>query len=516
MKQLQIIFIFLLFSSICTLSSQEKRFVPDEIFGNLFVDVQMQRIFPDNKTFVDAIPNRKSKAILADYEKAKRKNSFSLESFVSKNFKIPAGSTNNYHSDKTEDIVKHINNLWGVLKRQPDTDIEGSSLLPLPYSYVIPGGRFREIYYWDSYFTMLGLRESGEDELIENMIHNFAYMLEQYGHIPNGSRSYYLSRSQPPYFSLMVDLLASIKNDDVYTEFLKAMEIEYSYWMDINSNTFHVVKLDDGSILNRYWDRMDTPRQESFYEDSTLVVGLNNQPGIYRNLRSGAESGWDFSSRWFADGQTLETIRTTDVLPVDLNCLLYHLEITLAKGYKLSGQMQKSSELSTLAQNRLIAINKYFYNPDDGWYYDYIVSEKKISPERTIAGMTPFFFKIAPLTYIDTAAMIVERDFLRPGGVLTSLKNSGQQWDAPNGWAPLQWITITGLRNYEKDEFAGDIAGRWIKLNKKVYESTGKLMEKYNVEDMNLTAGGGEYPAQDGFGWTNGVFLALMEIYGDT
>lgn len=127
--------------------------------------------------------------------------------------------------------------------------------------------------------------------------------------------------------------------------------------------------------------------------------------------------------------------------------------------------------------------------------------------------MSPFFFKIAPNVYIGKAARIVANEFLQVGGLVTSLKRSGQQWDAPNGWAPLQWITIIGLRNYKEDQLAEDIARRWIDLNKRVYKSTGKLMEKYNVEDMNLTAGGGEYPAQDGFGWTNGVLQALMEMY---
>ena len=100
------------------------------------------------------------------------------------------------------------------------------------------------------------------------------------------------------------------------------------------------------------------------------------------------------------------------------------------------------------------------------------------------------------------------------GGVVTTLKQTGQQWDAPNGWAPLQWMTVMGLENYGYNALAVDIAGRWIRLNTAVFERSGKLMEKYNVEDTSLLAGGGEYEGQDGFGWTNGVLLALIKKYG--
>ena len=115
------------------------------------------------------------------------------------------------------DVRAHIKKLWPVLTRKPERNItEGNSLLPLPYPFVVPGGRFREVYYWDSYFTMLGLKESGEIGLMENMINNFTYLINQYGLIPNGNRSYYLSRSQTTFFALMVDLLAEKKGNSIY------------------------------------------------------------------------------------------------------------------------------------------------------------------------------------------------------------------------------------------------------------------------------------------------------------
>ena len=130
----------------------------------------------------------------------------------------------------------------------------------------------------------------------------------------------------------------------------------------------------------------------------------------------------------------------------------------------------------------------------------------------TLAGVFPLFFKIATNDQAEKVARAIKDNFLMPGGVVTTLETTGQQWDAPNGWAPLQWITIIGLKNYEHHDLAADIANRWVKLNSDVFKRTGKLMEKYNVVDTQLEAGGGEYPGQDGFGWTNGVLLALKAL----
>ncbi|PZP47817.1 MAG: trehalase, partial [Pseudopedobacter saltans] len=308
-------------------------------------------------------------------------------------------------------------------------------------------------------------------------------------------------------------LLAEKKGEQTIVKYLPQLQKEYDYWMDKRSGTSHKVVFSDGTILNRYWDQKATPREESFYEDSSLAIGKHDIAGLYRNLRSGAESGWDFSSRWFSNGKSLASINTTDIIPVDLNCLLYHLEKTLEKGYSISDRLKKSIAFSQMAKRRKRAIEKYLYNKKDGWYYDYVISKRGRSSEKTIAGITPFFFKIPHIGKVKRAADIVEKDFLKFGGVVTTLRISGQQWDAPNGWAPLQWITIMGLRNYKEDDLAKEIAKRWITLNTNVFENTGKLMEKYNVVDANLKAGGGEYPSQDGFGWTNGVLLKLIKMY---
>ena len=124
-----------------------------------------------------------------------------------------------------------------------------------------------------------------------------------------------------------------------------------------------------------------------------------------------------------------------------------------------------------------------------------------------------FFFNYSTQQQADKVAELIQNKFLTEGGLVTTLNRTGQQWDAPNGWAPLHWIAIIGLDNYGHDELAATIAKRWMKLNTDVFHRTGKFMEKYNVVDTHLEAGGGEYAGQDGFGWTNGVYLALLHKY---
>lgn len=515
--------LLLLFGSML-LWAQKDPSTPDKIYGMLFHDVQMQRIFPDGKTFVDCIPKRDPKDILYDYGLMKGPK-FNLKKFIADNFEMPATPQLNYVSQE-KDVVAHIRNLWSTLKREPDTEKNtGSSLLPLPNSYIVPGGRFREVYYWDSYFTMLGLKESGETEMIDHMVSNFAYLIETYGHIPNGNRTYYLSRSQPPFFALMVELLAELKGDSIFQHFLPALEKEYNFWMDgsadLKPGQAHrrAVRLFDGSLLNRYWDDNNTPRQESYREDvETAERSKRNKAEVYRHLRAGAESGIDFSTRWFKDGKSITTIQTTDMIPVDLNSLLYKLERVIARAHLINGNETGSALFLKKAQDRKAAIDRYCWNRNLRFYTDYNFKTRKASDLITPAGMYPFCLFQGSLDYLSLlarqAAEQVRTKLLQPGGIVTTVNASGQQWDAPNGWAPLQWMTIWGLDRCGQRELARDIAKRWIKLNVSVYKRTGRLMEKYNVMDLQLEAGGGEYPSQDGFGWTNGVLLALVKKYG--
>ncbi len=522
----QVISTILLLSALTGAAAQQP-LPPNKVYGELFTDVQLAKIFPDNKTFVDCVPKKDPAIIVANYKAIKSNPGirFSLKLFVEDNFEMPPAPPAFNYVMKEKDISAHIKNLWGNLKREAgvtnvskDEPWKNGSLLPLPYPYIVPGGRFREIYYWDSYFTMLGLKESGETEMIENMVKNFAYLIDTYGHIPNGNRSYYLSRSQPPFFCLMVELLAGIKGDAVYTSYGVQLEKEYQYWMDKTAATRHAVKMPDGSILNRYYDRDAIPRQESFVQDYEYSGNIQEgaAAAMNRNLRSGAESGWDFSSRWFAKPDMMSTIRVTDIIPVDLNCLLYQLELTIAKAKKTGNDPSAAMAYDKKAEQRRMAIERYCWNAKTGYYFDYNFKTKKQHTQVTAAGVFPLCFYNLPPAAMQAKgkamAGVLKSTLLKAGGIVTTTYTTGQQWDAPNGWAPLQWMTVWAMNRSGQETLAKDIARRWTALNEKVYAGTGKLMEKYNVIDTHLEAGGGEYPSQDGFGWTNGVYLAMKAM----
>jgi alpha,alpha-trehalase len=502
-----------------TAVAQDK--TPSQLYGQLLEDVQMQRVFPDGKTFVDAVPQDAPAIVMQRYEDARDTSGFDLAAFVRRNFTMPRPSESHYRSVPGEDVCTHIDKLWHVLERKPDDAEPYSSLLPLPQPYVVPGGRFGEVYYWDSYFTMLGLEESGRDDLARSMVENFASLIDRYGHIPNGNRTYYLSRSQPPFFASMVELNAARSRDPtaIYVAFLPALSKEYAFWMEgadtLKPGEAHrrVVRLEDGTLFNRYWDDRDSPREESYREDvETARASHRPAAAVYRDLRAGAESGWDFSTRWLADGRTLATIRTTALVPVDLNSLMFHLETTLAKAYALAHDPEKAAELSARAARRKAAVLRYLWDPHHGVYADYLWREGRPNPQLTAASLYPLFFGLATKADADRVAKVVQAQLLKPGGLATTTIESGQQWDAPNGWAPLQWIAVKGLTDYGERDLARTIAARWMNTVVAAYRRTGKLMEKYNVVDSSVAGGGGEYPGQDGFGWTNGVVRKLLAL----
>ncbi len=485
--------------------------------GLLFERVQTESIFPDNKTFPDCIAKDSLDAINETFLKEKDTEDFDLKAFVMKHFDLPVNRTATYESKKNHTIDQHLQTLWTILTREPEH--ENSSLIPLPKPYIVPGGRFGEVYYWDSYFTMLGLRASGRIDMIESMVDNFSYLIDTIGHIPNGNRSYYVGRSQPPFYSLMVKLLSEENGLGMLVKHLPFLKKEYYFWMNgsekltAENNAQHrVVLMPGGEILNRFWDEHNTPRPESYKEDVELSHQSTQEPSIlFRHLRAAAESGWDFSSRWFREADSFASIHTTDIIPIDLNCLLFHLEDTISAAYSLLDDNEEALKYQYLAQNRKNAIQKYLWNETEEFYFDYDFVANEAKTHLTLAATFPLYFKIAEQNQVQKIAEHLEAKFLKSGGLLTTIARTGQQWDSPNGWAPLQWIAYKGLLNYQFDALATKIRHNWLQLNKRVYEKTGKMTEKYNVVDEGLLAGGGEYPNQDGFGWTNGVYLAMKK-----
>jgi alpha,alpha-trehalase len=499
---------------------------PSVVFGDLYRAVELAQIFPDQKTFADAIPTAPPATILKDYAAQKGQPGFSLRNFVTAHFKEPALKTVSYDRRPGETVNQYIEDLWQVLLRQPDEIEAYSSLLPLPAPYIVPGGRFSEIYYWDTYFTMLGLEQDGKTKLADDMVRNIASLIDRYGHMPNGNRSYYLSRSQPPFFSCMVDLIAKRDGLGVYATYLPAMRAEYDFWMQGAASLKpgeahrHVVKLADGTVLNRYWDDRDTPRDESYLEDvTTAKLAHRPAPPLYRDLRAGAESGWDYSSRWLADGHTLTTIDTTALLPVDLNSEMFHIESDLAYAYRLAGNTAEAKLFARRAAARAVAIRRLMWDAKAGDFTDYNWQTRQQTHVVSAAMVVPLFFHVATAAEAQAVDGAVTAHLLEPGGIRTTTTNTGQQWDAPNGWAPLQWMAVQGFANYGDNALAKTIAARWEARVDSGFARDGVLVEKYNVETPPggpATGHGGEYALQVGFGWTNGVQAALMAAYPET
>jgi alpha,alpha-trehalase len=507
---------------------------PHEIFGELFERVQLAGVFPDGKDFADAVPKYPPAEILTRFQAAQPRTLEELRRFVDETFTPPqnaatpaaatggaAGSAAGAAQPAATPVplTAHIDALWDVLTRQPGPSVPYSSLLPLPRPFVVPGGRFREIYYWDSYFTMLGLLTSGRRDLTQDMVSNFAYLLDSFGRIPNGNRTYYLSRSQPPFFFAMVALLSPQHPERAWARYLQQLKREHEFWMDGAAGVApgnavrRVVALAPGMVLNRYWDDDDQPRDEAYRHDLELSQSTQRKPAeLFRDVRAAAESGWDFSSRWLSDGQSLNTIVTTTIVPVDLNSLLFGLERAIAAGCAQQGDQACAQDFSAQATARRRAMNRYLWVAARGVYLDYDWPHGRSNPGLSAATFYPLFTHAASPSQADAVAKNAA-PLLMPGGLVTTPRNSGQQWDAPNGWAPLQWVAISGLRGYGNAALAGQIACRWLVNVTHVYEQTGKLVEKYDVVDPGRPGGGGEYPTQDGFGWTNGVTRKLLALY---
>ena len=490
----------------------QSNFYIEDIF-ELFEAIQRAELFADQKTFCDAVPKFDVEIINQKFNIEKENLNFNLKDFVKGNFDFKNEDLN-IEIIENLPITEHINQLWKVLTREAKSN--KSSLLALPKPYIVPGGRFNEFFYWDSYFVMLGLQISGEKVMAKNIVDNCDFLIQTIGFVPNGNRTYFLSRSQPPYFSLMVELLVDIYNDEnLFEKYLPSLLKEYQFWMNGSDDVStenplkHVVKLNDGTILNRYNDTNNTARPESYLID-ILDKKKTENPNFYRNIRSACESGWDFSSRWFADPHDISTIQTQYILPVDLNSLLYHYEKSLAKIFAKTDN-EKSNFYKSKSDERKSAIQNYFYNDKRGLFFDYNFNEKAVSKIVSAATGYPLFLKIATQEQAKNTAESLENFLLKDGGIITTDIISGQQWDAPNTWAPLQWICFKGLKNYGFDDLAEKIKNNWCKNVERVYANTGKLMEKYNAMDTSEKAGGGEYPNQDGFGWTNGVYLKLNE-----
>jgi len=433
----------------------------------------------------------------------------------------------NIKDSKLRNWASSVNQLWSLLGRQFDSDVYDNplrhSLIPTRHNMmVVAGGRFREMYYWDSYWILRGLLVCGMNNTATKLVENLLGLVEDFGFVPNGNRRYYLSRSQPPLLTQMVDhLYNTLKNMTFLKAALPLLNLEYQFWMQSGQ---HAVLVNDTYNLNRYFAEVTYPRPESYREDEQTASKVDPvaRQTIFSNLAAGAESGWDYSSRWFSDRNDLVTIDTTDVIPVDLNVIMYRNEQVLSHLYEVIGDTVLSQWFAEAAAARLKAIEAVFWDGDLNQWFDYNLLNTSTRPMGVLSNFLPLWGLCYDPSQVNLSAVmdaLLVSDLIGPGGMSTTASNTTQQWDFPNAWAPLQHMIIEGLvttNSKRGQQIAFDLAQIWIDTNYIAFNRTGYMFEKYNSQVLGEAGGGGEYTIQIGFGWTNGVALTLLQQYGDS
>ncbi|KAE8592408.1 hypothetical protein XENTR_v10018747 [Xenopus tropicalis] len=516
--------------------------------GDLLQTVQLAKIFEDDKHFVDMVLQDTPERTLQKFQTLQSEGvtQETLIAFVNSSFSPPGQefepwSPSDWKANpqllsqiadsNLRDWAAEIHALWkdlgrkvkNIVKDQPDH----YSQIYVPNAVIVPGGRFLEFYYWDSYWVINGLLLSEMHNTARGMIENFLYMVDRFGMIPNGGRVYYLRRSQPPFLTLMMDsYMTHQKNMTFLRANIHLLEKEYDFWM--NNRSVTVTLGGKSYVLNRYYVPVGGPRPESYSDDYELAqtVAPASQQSLLAELKAAAESGWDFSSRWFSGSLgssktdiNLNTTRTSSVVPADLNGILCRVERTLAKFYKELNMPEKASQLHTALTQRLEAVQSVLWDEDLGIWLDYNMDAQRRNTNFYPSNLVPLW----AMCYSDTKVADRVVSYLKKSGVLsykngipTSLTRSGQQWDFPNAWPPLQHMVIEGLaqsESFRAKNIAFSLAQNWVRTNYKAYKIYKGMFEKYDVEGDGKPGGGGEYEVQVGFGWSNGVVLQLLERY---
>lgn len=383
-----------------------------------------------------------------------------------------------------KDCLRYIEKYWKEITCYYPQD--KFTHLGLPNKFISPNERIykNDQFYWDSYFIILGLVKCNRTEIARGMIDNFVFMQKRFNIIPMRNRYYNLGCSQMPFLTSMTkEVYSHNKNLRWYKNVMQSAENELkNYWMNASLTEKHIVH--EG--LSRFCDHYIT------------------------HLAAEHESGWDMTSRF--------NNHCLDYLPVDLNCALYKYESDLAEYHKLLRNRKKQNEYIIQSEKRRRKMNSLMWNFKKGFYFDYDYRHKKQSTFYSVAGFYPLWAKMA--TYTQAKKMVdALAHFEFAGGMANtqSKKLSGEykQHDYPNGWPHQQWIVIKGLMNYGFKNEAMRLAKKYLDLNKKIFERTGKLWEKYNVVKSDI--GKSErYPTQSGFAWTNAVFIRLLDKFTRT
>lgn len=428
--------------------------------------------------------------------------------------------------------------IWPTLCRVSPRQSQFSSLIALPHPFFIPGGRFRECYYWDTLWTVKGLIASNMLQSAKNAVRNLFYLVHNIGFIPNGNRVYYLNRTQPPILTeaslIIYNALPSSDALAWLREAMPALEKEHK-WLQENRNVgaIHLNSPPDLHPLSVYYASTKHPRPESHCED--MKTGGNNNARLFSHIASAAESGWDFSSRWFPqDGKKLHDIETSNILPCCLNGLLLkaerdmsHLHAILARDTN-EDEMEhtrRSEDYSARASARATSMMQTLWDAKRGMFFDYAISRKERTKVVSGAGLIAVWGGAwqGVWTMADAVQFVqaVNGELMVEGGLPVSNVFSGEQWDFPNCWAPVVDFAVGGLLKVEDvyegcgaGELAQEIAKRFLRAVWQEWARGHVVHEKYDARHVEGMRGvGGEYLPQTGFAWTNGVALWLLRDF---
>jgi alpha,alpha-trehalase len=436
--------------------------------------------------------------------------------------------------------------------------INPPGLLYLPNAYVVPGGRFNEMYGWDSYFIIVGLVRDGRLDLAKGMVENFFFEVEHYGTFLNANRTYYLTRSQPPYLTSMIMEVYQAEKAAGHSD-RAWLQRAYDYAAKDYQLWVHEPHLAGSTGLSRYFDFGDGPVAEGLQDetgyyknvaafflthpdraDHDLVetgAGKSNPDAVgfgfelqlcettqngkkcepfrtvslshdyYKGDRSMRESGFDVAFRFGPFGA-----QTHHYAAVCLNSLLYKTETDLTTMADTLGKKEDAARWRKLADDRKARMNQLFWNASKGMFFDYEFETQKQSSYTYVTTFYPMWAGLAS----PEQARAIEKNlqiFEQPGGLDMSPTESGGQWDHPYGWAPMQLVGIEGLRRYGFNDDANRVAYKFLSTVAENFRRDGTIREKYNVvtRSSETTVTAGYHMNIVGFGWTNGVFLELLQ-----
>ncbi|KAF5382427.1 hypothetical protein D9615_002774 [Tricholomella constricta] len=464
---------------------------PSEIFcaGPLLQTVNIAHLFPDDKTFADKPTSKTAQEVLADFKNISTSTTYGqvvefvnndfkgegleLEALVLNNFKEEPSFLNNVSQPIVKAFSKVVHGYWNKLIR--GTNASGicpggskgceSSLIPLNHTFVVPGGRFREQYYWDSFWILEGLIESELFDIANATLQNFMDELDRFGFIPNGGRIYYLNRSQPPLFiqarHMLSRYVTTSSDQSILRRALPLAEKELKWWDD--NRSIQVTSASNATHkVYRYSVSNTAPRPESYLTDYKTANEPNNlnetqRSALYAELASGAESGWDYTVRWFAhtdDGSNdgLRSLNVRNTIPIDLNSILYKNHVLLANLYG-SDNSSAASRHRTAAAALRAGIIDLLWDPSKLAFYDYNLATKARNNIFTAANFYPLWSGIVPdeilsgqekaFGYFSSLNLVLNR---YNGTFPATFIDSGLQWDAPNTWPPHQYIVLQALR----------------------------------------------------------------------